>query len=232
MQLFLSLRASLRVLFASGALVGFLPVMALASSSPAAGSAPAVVRRASAVLPRPAPPSFDTLSVQCDQESTHVSGSWACATAAFTYLRDKGLSPDEAAGVVGNLWLESHGVSPKSRQFGGGPGRGIAQWTVYERWQGVVALAGARGVAPETLRVQLDYLWHELHSTHDDALGAVQSAPSVVEATLAFQNEFEIPIGTDIGGSPYTFNVHPWAHTADRVEHAERVQSWASDEVL
>jgi hypothetical protein len=170
------------------------------------------------------PPTFDALTAQCDQESTVVRGAPACAAAAYQYLRQKGLSRDEAAGVVGNLWVESNRVSPKSRQYGGGPGRGIAQWTVNQRWLGVLALARARGVSPESIVVQLDYLWHELNSTYSSALVALKTAPTVHDAALAFQNKFEVPVGTDIGGSPYTVNGHSHAHTADRLHYAEHVR--------
>src|SRR5262245_59249479 len=53
--------------------------------------------------------------------------------AAFTFFVSKGLTPIQAAGIVGNLDQES-GVDPNSVQYGGGPGRGIAQWSVGGRW--------------------------------------------------------------------------------------------------
>jgi hypothetical protein len=224
----LSFRASVRALFASTALVVFLPAMALAPSAHALAVMP-VIRTASLAVsavtvlrvPGAARPTVESLAAQCDHESTRVAGAPVCAHAAYAYLLEKGLSRDEAAGVVGNLWVESHGVSPKSHQFGNGLGRGVAQWTVGERWQGVLALAQTRGTDPETLHVQLDFLWHELTSTYDSALDAVQAAPTLPEATVAFQNKFEVPVGTAIGASPYTFNLHPHAHTLERLQQAE-----------
>ena len=230
MQLFLSFRASLRLLLASAALLASGPALAFAPSpSPVArtaiGNAFTLARTPRAA----ARPSFDALSARCDQEATRVAGSPACAAAAYEYLRGKGLSPDQAAGVVGNLWVESHGVSPKSHQFGGGPGRGIAQWTVWDRWRGVVALARVRGADPETLQVQLDFLWHELGGSYKAALKVVKASNSVRDATVAFQNVFEVPVGTKIGGPAYDFNSHPWAHTAERVQRAENAHKLAAD---
>src|SRR4051812_50224709 len=51
--------------------------------------------------------------------------------AAFDYFVGKGLTNFQAAGIVGNLDQES-GMSPSARQSGG-PGRGIAQWSLRGR---------------------------------------------------------------------------------------------------
>src|SRR5690348_1987744 len=47
--------------------------------------------------------------------------------AAFQYFVARGLSKRQSAGIVGNLIQESS-VIPTAIEFGGGPGRGIAQW--------------------------------------------------------------------------------------------------------
>src|SRR5580658_5394526 len=52
---------------------------------------------------------------------------------AFDFFVGKGLSKDQAAGIVGNLDQES-GMDPTIWQYGGGPGRGIAQWSAGGRW--------------------------------------------------------------------------------------------------
>src|SRR5678816_3004847 len=52
---------------------------------------------------------------------------------AFNFFVSKGLTRVQAAGVVGNLIQESN-VIPTAVQYGGGPGRGIAQWSVGGRW--------------------------------------------------------------------------------------------------
>ena len=65
-------------------------------------------------------------------ERTTEAIGFANDQAAFDYFLGKGLTNFQAAGIVGNLDQES-GVEPTSVQ-GGGPGRGIAQWSVGGRW--------------------------------------------------------------------------------------------------
>jgi hypothetical protein len=67
----------------------------------------------------------------------------------------------QAAGIVGNLIVES-GVDPTKQQYGGGPGRGIAQWSVGDRWDTLLAYARARSIDPLDLTTQLDFIWFEM----------------------------------------------------------------------
>lgn len=49
------------------------------------------------------------------------------------------LTLHQAAALIGNLWAESAGCNPEQKQYGGGGGRGLAQWTTSNRkklWQG------------------------------------------------------------------------------------------------
>ena len=52
---------------------------------------------------------------------------------AFDFFLAKGLTPVQSAGIIGNLDQES-GMDPTIWQYGGGPGRGIAQWSAGGRW--------------------------------------------------------------------------------------------------
>lgn len=84
---------------------------------------------------------------------------------AFFYFTGKGLSAAQAAGIVGNLMQES-GVNPKSVQKGG-PGRGIAQWSKGDRWDGPQKdsfknWAGSKDMLD--LKVQLDFIWYEMNN--------------------------------------------------------------------
>ena len=105
------------------------------------------------------------------------------------YFVAKGLSPAQAAGIIGNLMQESS-VNPASVQAGG-PGRGIAQWSVGQRWQGVLQLAASQNQSPLDLHVQLDYLWQELNTTESGALAALKQTNDVVSATEAFERTYE-----------------------------------------
>lgn len=141
-----------------------------------------------------------SLSLRCaplpGEELTGTSAQALTANArtAFNYFLGKGLTPVQAAGVVGNLVQESN-VDPTAVQPGG-PGRGIAQWSVGGRWDhdagdNVVAYARGMGVSEWGLALQLDFVWYEL--THFSYLGLAQlrAATTVADATRAFEVRYE-----------------------------------------
>lgn len=111
---------------------------------------------------------------------------------AYSYLIGKGLSPNAAAGVVGNLKAESN-VDPHANQSGG-PGMGIAQWSEGGRWDSLKAWAGNRDIF--SLQTQLDFLWHELQTGYGQVLNALQNTHNMAEATRIFMTQFEIPADT------------------------------------
>ncbi len=82
------------------------------------------------------------------------------------------------AGILGNLEHESPGLKPDVKQYGGGPGRGIAQWehypdgggpcpdssgSDYGRWQTALDMYG--GPVFKSLPKQLDFLKWELDTS-------------------------------------------------------------------
>src|ERR1041385_2212643 len=86
---------------------------------------------------------------------------------AFNFFVKKGLSKRQSAGILGNLIQESN-VNPKAVQSGG-PGRGIAQWSVGGRWDtsfhdNVVWYARINRVDRWALATQLAFTWYELHT--------------------------------------------------------------------
>jgi len=115
---------------------------------------------------------------------------------AYNYFISKGFKPYQAAAIVGNLMQESS-VKPTSYQYGGGPGRGIAQWSAGGRWDktpndNMLWFASSRGLDPWTLGAQLDFIYYELTTFGAYGLGALENASGVVAATIAFQDKFEI----------------------------------------
>ncbi len=115
--------------------------------------------------------------------------------AAFDFFVGKGLTNFQAAGIVGNLDQES-GVNPNAVQYGGGPGRGIAQWSVGGRWDtdsndNAVWYAGKQGQSVWSLQLQLEFIWYELTTFSGYGLGALKASTNVTDATIAFQNDFE-----------------------------------------
>src|SRR5437868_4270446 len=77
---------------------------------------------------------------------------------AYEFFVCQGLTNFQSAGIVGNLDQES-GANPAAVQPGG-PGRGIAQWSVGGRWDtdandNVLWYAGTRGQSSGSLNLQL-----------------------------------------------------------------------------
>ena len=114
--------------------------------------------------------------------------------AAFQYFVGKGLTNFQAAGIVGNLDQES-GVSPTAVQQGG-PGRGIAQWSVGGRWDtdsgdNAVAYASKQNQSVWSLSLQLDFIWYELTTYSGYGLSKLKATTNVTDATVVFQTDFE-----------------------------------------
>jgi hypothetical protein len=115
--------------------------------------------------------------------------------AAYHFFVARGLSPAQSAGIVGNLIQESS-VNPGSVQYGGGPGRGIAQWSVGGRWNAdhddnVEWYANAHGASSTSLDLQLDFVWYELENFSSYGLEELRGSSNVSEATVAFETRFE-----------------------------------------
>lgn len=110
---------------------------------------------------------------------------------AYDYFIKKGLTPQQAAGIIGNLMQESGTpINPTARQRGG-PGMGIAQWSRGERWSQLVRYAAKSKRNPNSLVVQLDFIWLELNTTEKRAMKSLRSSRTVPAATLNFSRHFE-----------------------------------------
>jgi hypothetical protein len=138
----------------------------------------------------------DSLSTEAegDQEDG-IAHENANDKTAFDFFVAKGLSDVQAAGIVGNLDQES-GMSPTIHQIGGGPGRGIAQWSAGGRWDhdhhdNVVWYAGTKGESATSLHLQLEFIWYEL-TTFGFGFDRLKHATTVSAATAAFQDDYEI----------------------------------------
>jgi hypothetical protein len=112
---------------------------------------------------------------------------------SFDYFVAKGLTGVQAAGIVGNLDQES-GDSPTAVQSGG-PGRGVAQWSVGGRWDTSAgdnenAYVGAANIW--NLNSQLGFIWYELTTFPAYGLADLKSQTTVAGATNSFMTLFEI----------------------------------------
>ena len=118
--------------------------------------------------------------------------------------RDFGLTKDQAAGIVANLWHESGGMNSGINQGGkiGAPssnmaddnanGYGIAQWG-GTRKQGLLDYARQHNLDPSSEAANYGYLKQELQTSQAGAIAAVKGANSAQAATQAFCNAFEQP---------------------------------------
>ncbi|HVE10067.1 MAG TPA: phage tail tip lysozyme [Paraburkholderia sp.] len=118
--------------------------------------------------------------------------------------KDFGLTKDQAAGIVANLWHESGGMNSGINQGGaiGAPssnladdnanGYGIAQWG-GSRKQGLIDYAQQHGLDPSSQAANYGYLKQELETSQSGAIAAVKATNSPQAATEAFSNAFEHP---------------------------------------
>lgn len=81
---------------------------------------------------------------------------------AMDFFNKRGYSDAAAAGIIGNLVAEGRNLKPDQKQIGGGPGRGILQWTKDERWSALQRWADGRKLNPLDFETQIAYIDHEL----------------------------------------------------------------------
>jgi hypothetical protein len=133
------------------------------------------------------------------QASAPLTGN-SNAEKIFLYLTAKGLTAEQAAGVLGNFQQES-GFDPAIIQGGAiagvdytpvnGVGFGIAQWTFTARQAPLVNLAKSTNRSVIDLSLQLDFLWQELNGTHAAALASLKTATTPENAAYVFHRDFE-----------------------------------------
>ena len=111
---------------------------------------------------------------------------------AMDFFTGRGFTQEAAAGIVGNLLAES-GINPKSKQYGGGPGRGIAQWTVDQRWQTFLKFAKNRKLDPESLDAQLRFIIHEMPSQMGEDANSIKTMTDQNQAAKLFMDKYERP---------------------------------------
>lgn len=106
---------------------------------------------------------------------------------AFNYFQSQGWSPEQAAGILGNLQQESN-LRPNA-VGDNGTAFGIAQWRGPRR-QGLETFAKGAGSDPGDFSTQLQFIQNELmgpESRAGQALKAAQSIPDAVKAFIGFE---------------------------------------------
>lgn len=114
--------------------------------------------------------------------------------AAWDFFAGKGLTAAQTAGVLGNLAQESN-INPLAQE-GGGPGRGIAQWSTGGRWDttpgaNATWYAAVTGQNVWSLDAQLGFIWWELTNIPGYGLAQLRSSTTIADATVAFQDLYE-----------------------------------------
>jgi hypothetical protein len=117
--------------------------------------------------------------------------------------KDFGLTPAQAAGVVGNIWHESSGMNPNVNEFGSDPGQsdygkpngtsfgyGWAQWS-DARKTGYLDWSKQQGLDPSSPAANYSFLRHELQTTESGAIDAVKQAGTASDAADQFEKVFE-----------------------------------------
>jgi len=111
----------------------------------------------------------------------------------FNYLKGEGLTDEQAAGVIGNLYAES-GLEPDTLNPNdlGKPAYGLAQWR-GSRYDELKDFSSKNGVEYSSLEGQLNFLMHELETKPYLGYGELTGAGSVSESTRIFEELFERP---------------------------------------
>jgi lysophospholipase L1-like esterase len=141
-----------------------------------------------------------TLGTNISATSTSNVGSVAAATLSagivtkgtdvIKFFVGKGLTPEQAAGIAGNINQES--AFNTAAVGDNGTSRGLAQWH-NERWTNLEKWCKENGFDPNSVEGQLEYLWHEMNTTESRSLSKIKSTSTPSDAAYAFAKYFERP---------------------------------------
>lgn len=106
------------------------------------------------------------------------------ANTVLNFFTNKGLSVNQARGILGNLMQESRGNHTITNKTSGA--FGLAQW-LGSRKQRLIAKYGNN----PTVEQQLNFIWEELNTTENKALQKLLNTNTISDATRAFATHFE-----------------------------------------
>jgi hypothetical protein len=109
---------------------------------------------------------------------------------AIEFFIGKGLTPEQSAGIAGNLSKESN-FNPTAIGDNG-TSYGIAQWH-NERWDKLKSWAKQNGKNPADFDAQLEFLWWELENTAKSSLTHLKQQNTPSSAAYSFAAKFERP---------------------------------------
>ncbi|NKY31761.1 hypothetical protein HGA13_01545 [Nocardia speluncae] len=106
----------------------------------------------------------------------------------YQYLLEKGFTPAQAAGILGNLQVES-GFDTGAYNPGEGA-IGLAQWLGGRR-ENLEAFAAKRGADVTDWRTQIDFMVHELEGSESGAMRRLKDTTSAGQAAAVFDEYYE-----------------------------------------
>jgi hypothetical protein len=120
------------------------------------------------------------------------------AKTIFNLLVDGGMSPVAAGGIVANIGTETgYTYDPTTKQGGGGPGRGLAQWEKGGRYDtdniNLKDYAKSQNKSWEDLTTQVNFILHEMmhHPEYVQVKKRMNKAQDINEATRIFLLDYE-----------------------------------------
>jgi predicted double-glycine peptidase len=138
---------------------------------------------------------YDPNAVECTTATSGPLVGNDNAEIIYKYFVNKGLTGEQAAGIMGNMSQESTAaLNPRIIEGGAnapddyvpvhGTGFGLVQWTWSDRQQPLVDLAKSSNRKVTDIEVQLDYVWQELSGKFKHTLDALKVATNPVDAAI------------------------------------------------
>jgi hypothetical protein len=129
----------------------------------------------------------------------HALAAASVARDLYGQARQLGWSEAQAAGIVGNLAIESTLRPTAFNPAGGGQGAlGLAQWR-GARLQALKDFAAQQGKGWQDPQLQMQFIDRELRTTESVAGGLLRAATTPEEAARIFSQAFERGEGRDVG---------------------------------
>ena len=123
--------------------------------------------------------------------SGDLSGS-GNAEKSFNYFVSRGYSKEQSAALVGNFLQENSTLNPNTTNSIGH--KGIAQWDPDDRYPKLVKFSESKGMKPNTLEAQLQYVEHELSTgNHGLSKSRLQGTKGLEEATKLVRTHYLRP---------------------------------------
>jgi hypothetical protein len=111
-----------------------------------------------------------------------------------------GISLEGACALVGNLWRESY-LNPHQKQINGGPGRGLAQWSLDDRWSTYInnffpkfksSHTMLRNINQYHIEPQLAFVLYELKNDYRNVYNSLLSPGDLDGKTIKVLKEYEV----------------------------------------